>query len=819
MPQNKKKQPKSPSTKKSWFYFNISLRVLHSLFLVAISFLILGGSLALGIGVGYFAFLVEDTAAPSKEELQQELTDITETSQLAYADGSKIATIRSDLMRTSVSSDKISDYLKKAIIATEDEYFNQHNGVVPKAVVRALLSEATGFGGGGGSTLTQQLVKQQILSSETTFKRKANEILLAMEVEKFFSKDEIVTMYLNISPFGRNNKGQNIAGVQEAAQGIFGVNAADLTLPQAAFIAGLPQSPIVYSPYTNTGEIKENLSAGLDRKDFVLFSMYRNHDISKKEYDEAMAYDLKQDFKKQEAIEQTDQSFLYYTVLNEAKDIIAKQLADEDKVSAEEYSKEETYQKYLELAQQKLVNGGYTVTSTIDKNIYNAMQDAVSKYGYMLDNWGDAPIEVGNVMMDNATGRVLGFIGGRDYQQNQFNHAFDAQRQAGSSIKPMLVYGPAIDEGLMGSESMVSDYAAKWRTGENADEPIVNATNMGTNTFMSIRESLEVSSNIAATNIFQDIWEQEGDPFFSYKNYLSKMNYPEDNSWAYESAPLGVTNVTVLTQTNGFQTLANKGVYQEGYVIESIKNNEGEVLYQHEQKPVQVFSEATASIMNDMMRSVIDEQKTSNFKSVVSGLDWNLGNADWVGKTGSTNNWSDSWLVVSTPSITISSWSGRDDNKATDSSAGTRTAQYMAYLINRIYQSDQKVFGVDKKFELSDDVKKVKVSKATGTLPGGTVTVDNTRRTNPSETVTSYWTKGGPKEASFEFGIGGSNANYADYWKKIAPSRTTTSTSTNTATNNGSRSTNKEENATNNNNNQKEAEKTEEKKNEQKEDD
>lgn len=102
MPQNKKKQPKSPSTKKSWFYFNISLRVLHSLFLVAISFLILGGSLALGIGVGYFAFLVEDTAAPSKEELQQELTDITETSQLAYADGSKIATIRSDLMRTSL---------------------------------------------------------------------------------------------------------------------------------------------------------------------------------------------------------------------------------------------------------------------------------------------------------------------------------------------------------------------------------------------------------------------------------------------------------------------------------------------------------------------------------------------------------------------------------------------------------------------------------------------------------------------------------------------------------------------------------------------
>ena len=263
------------------------------------------------------------------------------------------------------------------------------------------------------------------------------------------------------------------------------------------------------------------------------------------------------------------------------------------------------------------------------------------------------------------------------------------------------------------------------------------------------------------------------------------MGYPEDNSWAYESAPLGVTDVTVLNQTNGFQTFANNGVYQQGYIIESIKDNEGEVLYQHEAKPVQVFSEATASIMTDMMRSVIDEQKTSTFKTVISGLDWNLGNADWVGKTGSTNNWSDSWLVVSTPSITISSWSGRDDNKATDSAAGTRTANYMAYLINRIYQTNQEVFGVDQKFELSNDVKKVKVSKFTGTQPGGTVRVDNRTYTNPSDTVNSYWATGGPDTVDFRFGIGGSDANYADYWKKASSSRST-NRSSNTSSNNTS---------------------------------
>lgn len=218
--------------------------------------LLLFAALGIGIGAGYFAYLVEDTQLPTKKELQTELGNITETSKIVYADNTEISKIQTDLMRTTISSDKISPLLKTAIISTEDEYFDKHQGYVPKAVLRALVSEATGIGSSGGSTLTQQLVKQQILTDETTFKRKANEIVLSAQVEKHFSKDEIITTYLNVSPFGRNNKGQNIAGVQEAARGIFGVDAKDVTLPQAAYIAGLPQSPITYSPYTNTGALK-----------------------------------------------------------------------------------------------------------------------------------------------------------------------------------------------------------------------------------------------------------------------------------------------------------------------------------------------------------------------------------------------------------------------------------------------------------------------------------------------------------------------------------------------------------------------------------
>jgi len=757
-----------------WFYFNVVLRVFHSLFLFIVVLLILGGSLALGLGLGYSASLVEDTDAPTKEELQQDLGDITETSKLVYNDNKRIATIQSDLLRTSVASDKISDLVKKAVIATEDENFYKHNGIVPKAVLRALISEVTGIGSSGGSTLTQQLVKQQILTNETTFKRKANEIMLAMEVERNFTKDEIITLYLNVSPFGRNNRGENIAGVQQAAQGIFGVNADEVSLPQAAFIAGLPQSPIVYNPYTNTGDFQEDIEDGLKRKDYVLFSMYRNHDISKKEYEEAKAYDLTEDFKPKEEKAKDDHGFLYYTVMEEATEIVAKKMADADEVSAEDYAEKEIQEKYQQQALQKLANGGYTIKSTIDKDIYQAMQQAVKDYGYMLDNYGNAPIEVGNVLMDNKTGKVLGFVGGRDYAKNQYNHAFSSTRQAGSAIKPILVYAPAIDQGLMGSESRVSDYATSWKQGENAGDSIVNATNKGTNTFMTVRQSLEHSSNIASYHIYQKTLNDMGSPTFVYDNYLKKMNYPNTPIWQYESASSGVPEVSTLVETNGFQTLANGGTYQKGYIVESITDSSGKEYYKHEENPVQVYSKQTASIMNDLMRSVLTAGYTTSYLSVLNSLDWNLGNADWVGKTGTTDDYVDSWLIVSNPNVTLSSWSGREDNKSTDSGAGQRSANYLAYMTNAIYQANPEIIDTNAQFKIDDGVDSYDVAKLTGTRPGGTMTVNNTSFTIPSETTKSYWAKSGPSTTEFKFGIGGTDANYANYWKKAMPKKKTT---------------------------------------------
>ncbi len=182
------------------------------------------------------------------------------------------------------------------------------------------------------------------------------------------SKDDILTTYLNVSPFGRNNKGQNIAGVEEAAQGIFGVSAKDLTVPQSAFIAGLPQSPIVYSPYAADGSLKSagDMALGLERAKDVLYNMYRTGHLSEKEYKEYKDYDLTKDFKPSESSEKSRMA-TFITQRLKAQQTMYEYLIQRDNVSQQELKNNATVKSYKELADKELREGGYTVTTTINK--------------------------------------------------------------------------------------------------------------------------------------------------------------------------------------------------------------------------------------------------------------------------------------------------------------------------------------------------------------------------------------------------------------------------------------------------------------------
>ena len=740
--------------------------VLNTLFILGF----LGSFFGAGVALGYGVALFDKAKVPPAEELVKQVKDVSSISEIVYADGSVIASIESDLLRTSVSSEEISDNLKKAIVATEDEHFLEHKGVVPKAVIRATLGTFAGLGSSsGGSTLTQQLIKQQVVGDAPTLARKATEIVDALALERVMGKDEILTAYLNIAPFGRNNKGQNIAGAQQAAEGIFGVDASQLTVPQAAFLAGLPQSPIIYSPYENTGTIKsdEDLELGLKRAKDVLYNMYRTGSLTKEEYNQYKDYNLKQDFLPSGSVNVISRDYLYYTAMAEAIDRTYDYLVQQDNVPSQELKNEAIQKAYRKRAEQELSTGGYKITTTINKKVHTAMQNAVARYGSLLDD-GTGRVEVGNVLMDNQTGAILGFVGGRNYQENQNNHAFDTKRSPASTTKPLLAYGIAIDQGLMGSETILSNYPTNFANGN----PIMYANSKGTG-MMTLGEALNYSWNIPAYWTYRMLREKGVD----VKGYMEKMGY-EIPEYGIESLPMGGgIEVTVAQHTNGYQTLANNGVYHQKHVISKIESSDGKIIYEFQDKPVQVYSKATATIMQGLLREVLSSRVTTTFKPNLASLNSTLASADWIGKTGTTNQDENMWLMLSTPKLTLGGWIGHDDNHSLSRRAGySNNSNYMAHLVNAIQESEPGIWG-NERFSLDPSVVKSEVLKSTGQKPGK-VSVEGKEVEVTGSTVTSYWAnKAGAPTTSYRFAIGGSDADYQNAWSSIVGSLPTPSSS------------------------------------------
>ena len=758
--------------------------ILNTLFILGF----IGGLFGAGVALGYGVALFDKAKVPQSEDLVKQVKNISSISEIVYADGSVIASIESDLLRTSVSSEEISDNLKKAIVATEDEHFLEHKGVVPKAVIRATLGTFAGLGSSsGGSTLTQQLIKQQVVGDAPTLARKATEIVDALALERNMSKDEILTTYLNVAPFGRNHKGQNIAGAQQAAEGIFGIDANKLSIPQAAFLAGLPQSPITYSPYENTGELKsdEDLELGLKRAKDVLYNMYRTGALTQEEYDQYKDYNLKQDFLPSGTVNAVSRDYLYFTAMSEATDRMYDYLVQQDNVSSQELKKEAIQKAYHERAEQELSNGGYKITTTINKKIHTAMQNAVANYGRLVDDSTGQP-EVGNVLMDNKTGAVLGFVGGRNYQTNQNNHAFDTKRSPASTTKPLLAYGIAIDQGLMGSASILSNYPTKFSNGN----PIMYVNSPGTG-MMTLGEALNYSWNIPAYWTYRMLREKGVD----VKGYMEKMGY-EIPEYGIESLPMGGgIEVTVAQHTNGYQTIANNGVYHQKHVISKIESSDGRVIYEFQDKPVQVYSKATATIMQSLLREVISSRITSSFQTDLASINSSLARADWIGKTGTTNEDENMWLMLSTPRLTLGGWLGHDDNRPMAKGAGHyRNAKYMAYLVNAIQQAEPGVWG-NERFNLDSSVTQSQVLRSTGQKPGK-VSVNGKTVDLSGSTVTSYWAnKAGAPTTSYHFAIGGSEADYQNAWSSIVSTLPTPSSSSTSSNNSSSSSSNNSSNS------------------------
>lgn len=712
----------------------ITYSVAWNLLLLFLTVLILGGAFATGVGAGYFASLVKDEPVLSYNSMKKDIYDYTASSDLFFANNVYLGKMRSDLDREEVKLDQVSDNLIKAIISTEDEYFYQHHGVVPKAVFRALYQEVTNSSvQSGGSTLTQQLIKNQILTDEVSFQRKANEILLALRLEKFFSKKEILEAYLNVSTFGRNSSGRNIAGVQAAAKGIFGKNAKDLTLPEAAFIAGLPQSPFGYTPFTKEGKLKDNLKPGISRMKIVLKRMYDNGYINKAEYAQASSYDIKKDFKAAGASDNPLEKYPWLTFEIEKRsiDVLTTVLAKNDGISENDLKKDDNlHNKYKTLADHALHQNGYEIHTTIDKGIFDAMQETKDNYPYYgpdqeqekIDpETGEKktvmePVEVGAILLENKTGKIISFVGGRDYNKQQLNHATSATRQNGSTMKPLLVYGPAIEMGKVAPGTPLPDVELHLDPG-NPSKPWPNNYDKTYNGLVAARYALAISYNVPAVKVYTDILN------YRPAKYLEKMGFTSLTKADYTNPATAIGSltkgVTVEENTNAFTTFANGGKFIDAYMIDKIVDKHGKVIYQHTVKPVDVFTPQTAYLTLDMMRDVIKYGTASGINDRLKFT------ADWAGKTGTGFEYWDSWLVASNPNVTFGIWTGYDTPKSLNTpgmSYYNRTYNLWADLMNTAYDVNPNLIDPQDSFTMPDGIVKQSYCAISGLLPSAACT-------------------------------------------------------------------------------------------------
>ncbi|MDM5315544.1 transglycosylase domain-containing protein [Fictibacillus sp. b24] len=706
----------------------ITYNVTWNMFLIFTVLFILGGVFAAGVGAGFFASLVKDEPVRAYSSMKEDIYNYEETSTVYFDNNQYMGKLQSDLDRQEVKLKDVSPYVIKAVISTEDQYFYEHDGVVPKAIFRAMYEE---FSGApivtGGSTLTQQLIKNQILTNEVSFDRKAKEILLAMRLEKVLKKDDILEAYLNIVPYGRNSSGRNVAGIQAASEGIFGVPASKLNLAQSAYLAGLPKNPFVYTPFSKGGEQKEDMSAGIKRMKTVLSRMLSAGSITQAEYDEAMNYDIQKNLTKKQQSSFEKYPALTVEVQQRTIEILTKIQAEKDGKKFEDLTPEEL-KEYEDNARVQVRQKGIKIHTTINQKIYDEMQAVIANgnlfgpaneyiRGKKLEK--PEPEEVGASLIDNKTGKIISFVAGRDFNREQTNHATVMKRQNGSTMKPLLAYSLALETGKVQPGSIVPD--TPFQSGSHS----IGNWDGKYDGLVSVRHSLKWSRNTPAVRSYLRVNTDEA------LNRLAKMGVtslsPRDRGAAVLAIG-GMTNgVTVEENTNAFATFANGGNFLDAYMIEKIESNDGDLIYQHKSEPVQVYSPQTSYLLVDMMRDVVNGGTGNHINRYLAF------NSDWAGKSGTTNDDYDSWFVGSNPNVSLGVWLGYDTPDSLvkgDGGTGKRNQRIWALLANAAYKHSPQLMDPEQRFAMPSGIVRREICGISGKLPSdlcrsaGLVTTD-----------------------------------------------------------------------------------------------
>jgi 1A family penicillin-binding protein len=519
-----------------------------------------------------------------------------------------------DERRFDVALADVSPHLVTALLAIEDQRFRSHSGVDLVRILGATLANLReGRLAQGGSTITQQLARQSFLTLDKTYTRKVQEVLLALRIEHQYTKDEILELYLNKMYFGAG-----LYGAEAASLGYFGKPARELSVEEAALLAGLVKSPSTWAPTVN-------LDRAVARRNVVLQAMRDEGDLDPATFEraKASAVTLRDALRRDEPFGQ--------------------------------YFKEQVRLELIErFGRERVYQSGLRVYTTIDVEMQKAAEAAVAKSLVDLSNRrqaalkarrrtdpvDDAPLQAALVALDPRTGQVRAIVGGRSFSESHFNRAVQAKRQPGSAFKP-FVYAAALESGYTPA-SLIDRLDEPFDTLQGAWSPEEGHDSA---TELTMRAALKTSSNRAAVRMLEMVGVTSA---VDYAKKLGLGDVP-----AVPSLALGSGEVTLFDMTSAYGAFANGGVWERPQLVRRVEDTEGNVLFRAEETAVPAVSPATAFLMSSMLADVID-----------SGTGWKARQLGFrlpaSGKTGTTNEYRDAWFVGYTPSLTAGVWVGYD---------------------------------------------------------------------------------------------------------------------------------------------------------------
>lgn len=612
-------------------------------------------------GAGLFAYYASTAPKLDEDLLKDPLTSkiLDDQDNAFYSPGTE--------RRKYVAYEDIPKQMEDAIIATEDSRFYKHHGIDLWRLGGAVLANLrSGFGSQGASTLTQQVIKNSFLTNEKTLKRKAQEAWLSFKLEQKYSKEEIFEMYFNKILMSGNNY-----GFGRGAEYFYGKELSELNLPEIATLAGMPQSPNAYNPFKHPERAQK-------RRDIVLRLMYEHDKITKEEMETAKSVP------------------------------VTAALLPEDQ---REKVTNVKAQAYIDMVMDELQKAGYEDILKDGVTIKTALnldaQESVEKALADPSNFESDTIQAGMTVVNTKTGEIVAVGGGRDYKLFNYNFATDQKRQPGSSIKPILDYGPAIEYLNWSTGQTIVDEKTKGIKAKNVDGRYKGAITM--------REALYNSRNVPAIKAFEEVGTKNAAAFAQGLGLPVKDLVQSD-------AIGGAENEFSTTQMAGaFAAFGNEGIYTKPHTIKKIILRDGKTEINLAPDPVSAMKDSTAYMITDMLRDVLTEANGTGGKANIPGL-------DLAGKTGTTNysekfkrennikneSVPDSWFAGYTTDYTIAVWGGHQ--KPNDPIVGFRGGRDMPKVLFRQVMSDISAGNKPKKFKKPSSVEEAEIVKGSQPL-------------------------------------------------------------------------------------------------------